>query len=40
MRPSLRGGQYELDAAFTHRFHERQNIAAWNAKAVANAGGF
>jgi hypothetical protein len=32
-------GQDEVDAALTHRFHERQNISAGHTEAALDSGG-
>ena len=37
---ALMRGQHEIDAAPAHRLHQRQHVAARNAEAAADAGGF
>src|SRR5262249_14192709 len=35
---ALMRGEDEIDPALTHRFHQRQHVAAWNAEAAVDAG--
>ena len=39
-RRALMRGEHEIDAAFAHRLHQRQHVAAGDAEAARNAGGF
>src|SRR4029079_6792475 len=38
-RRALVRGQHEIDAALSHRLHQRQHVAARNAEAAIDAGG-